>query len=494
MRIRFGVPFVGAVAFLAFGCADRAPSGPSRLIIDNVTVVSPGTSRAAPVAVAIEGDRIVAIGRDVKARPIDSVVAGQGRFLTPGLIDGHVHLAQPAGLPPEPPAELAQPIAEYFTQLPRSYLYHGFTTLIDLAVVDPAALARFRQAPVHPDLYSCGPALPLENGYPMVFLPPARGRVLFPNYLADPRQPGAGPSDSLDHTPKAAVDRAVAAGGICIKTFYEDGFGDRSDWPTPTAAMLEAVRVESRAKNVTLMMHANAFVAWQFAAAVPVDVIVHGMWNWDQHEPTATDSLPAAIRAVLDSVIARRIAFMPTLRVIEGLADLYDSTFLLDPRLAKVVPAPVVAWYRSPAGQALGAELAGGRPGDRARKDLLVGAERAALVARYLVDRGGRLVFGSDTPSGPTYANPPGLNGYLELARLAAARISPDRLLAAATIETARAFRLDSHYGTVEVGKVANLLLLAKDPLQTVAAYDAIDLVISRGRPIARAALVDPGR
>jgi imidazolonepropionase-like amidohydrolase len=481
--------------FLAVGCSDRGPSGPPRLIIENVTVVSPGTSRGPAVAVAIAGDRIVAIGSEVNARAIDSVIAGRGRFLTPGLIDGHVHLAQPAGLPFEPPASLQQPIAAYFTQLPRSYLYHGFTTLVDLSVSDQAAMARFRQAPAHPDLYDCGPSLPLENGYPAMFLPPALSRVAFPNYLADPRRPRAtAQTDTLDHTPKAAVDRAVAAGAICIKTFYEDGFGDQSDWPTPTAAMLEAVRAEARVKNVVLTMHANAFLAWRFAAAVPVDVIVHGMWNWDRQEPTATDSLPAPIRAVLDSVIARKIAFMPTLRVIEGLADLYDSTFLLDPRLAKVVPAGVLAWYRSPAGQTLGAEMAAGRPRDQVRQGMMKAAERAALVTRYLVDRGGRLVFGSDTPSGPTYANPPGLNGYLELARLAAARIPLDRLLAAATIETARAFRLDSLYGTVEVGKVANLLLLAKDPLATAAAYDAIDLVISRGRPIERVSLADPGR
>ena len=48
-------------------------------------------------------------------------------------------------------------------------------------------------------------------------------------------------------------------------------------------------------------------------------------------------------------------------------------------------------------------------------------ANHGASATRYLVSHGGRLVFGSDTPSGPTYGNPPGLNGFLELERLAAA-------------------------------------------------------------------------
>jgi len=72
---------------------------------------------------------------------------------------------------------------------------------------------------------------------------------------------------------------------------------------------------------------------------------------------------------------------------------------------------------------------------------------------------------------------------------LAAAGIPLDRLLASATIEAARAFHLERRYGTIEAGKVANLLLLRANPLETVAAYDAIDLVISRGQVLDRAAL-----
>ncbi|MEZ4588909.1 MAG: amidohydrolase family protein [Gemmatimonadales bacterium] len=483
---------LAAAAWLAAGLAvagcDDGTARTRRLVVDEVTVVSPGLDRGAPVPVAIEGDRIVAIGADARPRPGDSVIDGRGRFLTPGLIDGHVHLASPAGLPSQPPAELEQVVADYFRQLPRSYLYHGFTTLVDLGLVDRAVFDRFGEAPAHPDLYHCGPSLPLEQGYPTVFLPPALAPRVFPNFLADPRLAPA-PSDTVDHSPEAAVARAVAAGGICIKTYYEDGFGDRSDWPTPPLELIRRVRSESEARHVVLAMHANAYRAWQFAAAVPADLIVHGMWNWDGQEPNGTDSLPESIRIVLDSVLARGIGFMPTLRVIEGIADLFDSTFLADPRLGRVVPAGAIARYRSRASDSYRAEIAGGAPDRAVMAGLRAGAEGAALVTRYLIARGGRLVFGSDTPSGPTYANPPGLNGFLELERLAAGGVPLDRLLAAATIDAARAFALGSLYGTIEVGKVANLLLLAKDPLAAVDAYDAIDAVISRGRAIGRASL-----
>jgi imidazolonepropionase-like amidohydrolase len=116
-------------------------------------------------------------------------------------------------------------------------------------------------------------------------------------------------------------------------------------------------------------------------------------------------------------------------------------------------------------------------------------ADHGASTTRYLVSHGGRLVFGSDTPSGPTYGNPPGLNGFLELERLAAAGVPLPRLLEGATIEAARAFHLDSLYGTIEAGKVANLVLLRGNPLETVEAYDAIDLVVVRGKVVDRSAL-----
>jgi imidazolonepropionase-like amidohydrolase len=43
--------------------------------------------------------------------------------------------------------------------------------------------------------------------------------------------------------------------------------------------------------------------------------------------------------------------------------------------------------------------------------------------------------------------------------------------------------------GTVQIGKRANLLLLRENPAQTIAAYDAIEKVILRGRFLQRADL-----
>jgi imidazolonepropionase-like amidohydrolase len=67
-------------------------------------------------------------------------------------------------------------------------------------------------------------------------------------------------------------------------------------------------------------------------------------------------------------------------------------------------------------------------------------------------------VFGSDTPSAPTYANPPGYNGYLEMLALEKAGISPREILVAATSANAELFGLTVDYGTIEPGKRAALI------------------------------------
>ncbi len=59
----------------------------------------------------------------------------------------------------------------------------------------------------------------------------------------------------------------------------------------------------------------------------------------------------------------------------------------------------------------------------------------------------------------------------------------------AATINNAREFKLDSLMGTIEPGKIANLVLLKKSPLESVDAYDSITTVFVHGKPIVRETL-----
>jgi hypothetical protein len=196
--------------------------GTGRTWITDATIISPeNLEHIGTGSVLIENGRIIRVDR--KGGPKETadatVVSGKGLFLIPGLIDSHVHLASVPGLAPEkyagPADEKSAMIKKYFEQLPRSYLYFGYTTLVDLAVTDQLVLENFRQSPLHPDLYDCGKSLPFANGYPMSFAPAERRFKLFPNFIYDPKQASTIPAEykPQDHTPAAAVTLVKRSGG-----------------------------------------------------------------------------------------------------------------------------------------------------------------------------------------------------------------------------------------------------------------------------------------
>ena len=178
-----------SLLFSVLACADTGSNQNANPVwITDVIIISPESlDHIEKGSVLIENGRIARVERNQRGKkPAGAtVVAGNGQFLIPGLIDSHVHLASVPGVPFDPNDGNQEMIRQYFTQLPRSYLYFGYTTLVDLAVYRPQVLEDFRQAPLHPDLYDCGGSLPFANGYPMSFAPPATRFKPFPNFIYD---------------------------------------------------------------------------------------------------------------------------------------------------------------------------------------------------------------------------------------------------------------------------------------------------------------------
>ena len=98
-------------------------------------------------------------------------------------------------------------------------------------------------------------------------------------------------------------------------------------------------------------------------------------------------------------------------------------------------------------------------------------------------------MFGSDTPAGDGFGNPPGLNGRLEMQAWADARAPLPLILRAATLDNANALGLSRELGSIEVGKRADLLLLRQNPLANVSAYDSIEMIFLDGKPLPRETL-----
>ncbi len=325
----------------------------------------------------------------------------------------------------------------------------------------------------------------------MSFAPPAVRFQLFPNFLYDPAQSASIPVEykPQDHTPAAAVAADKRAGAICVKTYFERGFGKDRNLPVITPALAAGVRKAATQDGLVMMMHANSFEAQQFAVDADVDVIAHGMWNWGALD--RQPELPPEIKTLLDGIGKKRIGYQPTIQVMGGLRAYFDPEYLKMPAIPLVIPAALLAWYNSPEGKWFRKEIDEDNTPDA---EMRQGFDRGPIrrvdqVAGYLAASNANFLFGTDTPSAPTYGNLPGLNGYLEMQQLHAAGLSLEQIFKAATINNAREFKLESQVGTIEPGKLANLILLRKSPLASLDAYDSIVTVWVQGEQMSRESL-----
>jgi imidazolonepropionase-like amidohydrolase len=125
----------------------------------------------------------------------------------------------------------------------------------------------------------------------------------------------------------------------------------------------------------------------------------------------------------------------------------------------RYMPPPVVKQWVDGARSALAQA-----PADAVERGRRFVALRRRIV-RALRDAGAGLLLGADTPQ---VFNVPGFATLQELEALVAAGLTPFEALEAGTRNPAASFGLDASFGTVEVGKRADLLLVDADPLADV--------------------------
>jgi CubicO group peptidase (beta-lactamase class C family)/imidazolonepropionase-like amidohydrolase len=465
---------------------EKTPKG---TLIINITIVSPELSE--PLEnhdVYIVDDKIVSIGKGLQVNP-NLVINGTEQFLTPGLIDAHTHLNGVPGMSFEHTKAHPKIVEEAIKQIPKSYLYHGFTTVIDLHS-DGQSIANWNQQSTRPKAYFCG-AAPVVDGYPMNFLPKPFRYQITPYFLLDGEYVPKGIDPKL-HTPQAVVAKMSAEGAICVKTHYESGFGGRGDLPTPSLDLIRQLKAAASAADLPLLLHANSQEAQKFGINANVDVFVHGMWTWNDRTKTAVD---ADISRILDAMIAQKVALRTTIQVLYGERDVFDPRYLDRADLAKVLTQSLINWYKTPEGQGFRTSLAEAPYVQTVLKTQgwesidKQAIERVKKTFAYIVKNGGKLSFGSDTPSDLTFANPPGLNGRFEMKRWQQAGVTAKQFLAAATIDNAKLFNLQHLIGSVQVGKRADLLILKDNPLTNIDAFNSIESVISAGKVLPRATL-----
>jgi len=109
-------------------------------------------------------------------------------------------------------------------------------------------------------------------------------------------------------------------------------------------------------------------------------------------------------------------------------------------------------------------------------------------VVRRLHQAGAGILAGTDSPNSFCF---PGFSLHEALDLMVSAGLKPINALQTATLNPARYFGILGSAGTVEVGKIADLVLLNANPLVDIRNTRKIAAVVARGRLFDRAKLDD---
>ncbi len=425
------------------------------LVIEGATLID-GTG-AAPrrdAAIVIEGNKITAVGEIGKVSyPRQArIIQARGKFVLPGFIDMHVHWAD---------------------WMPELFLAHGVTSAVDLASSDWTLMQREALL----DGRMNGPRLFVSHG-------PFSGRLLWDR------------SNSIQ----------IGSAQMARRLIREIGAG-RAKYAVTKAYTeltydeLQAIVEESHKAGRNVIGHLGSLDARQ-AAEAGVDALAHssGVALATIADPVKAEELRAneklgmavdfplylMYHAYMDSakvddlvrlLIQKKVRMEPdlinTARWAAKRRDTWiseDSRLWKDPNL-QYVPANNFerAVYNSPWEQM-----------DNQQRELVrKGYANLQSFLSKFIRAGGTVLAACDTAS----YNIPGICFHRELELLVDAGLTPMQAIQAGTKNNAE-FLQEPELGSVEPGKLADLIIIREDPLADIKNTNTVDTVIKDGKVI----------
>jgi imidazolonepropionase-like amidohydrolase len=407
--------------------------------------------------VLLEGGYIREISRAGSASAPEGalVVDGSGATLLPGLIDMHGHVTAATA----PTWNLGLPYPEGNL---RSYLYSGVTSVLDPGDPGDDAFERRERVArgelIGPRIFTAGPMLTCADGHPIALV-----RAFAPFwigwYLAPRMAVGLGSNAEAE----AEVDALAARGADFIKVTV-----DRIplDAPRMDTDMIAAIVARARSHGLRTLAHIGTTQDAIDAGNAGIAAWAHGVYK----ERIPDEQIPVLAGFGIPMVV--------TVEVFDRYARSGEAPWKPTPLETQTVPPAVMdAYYPI--------------PDDFDRGPLAPWLEQARTARPHLLDNVRRLheagvviLAGSDAQSG-VFAGP-GL--HRELAQLVEAGLTPTQAIRAATLDAARFLDASDEpdFGSVAVGKRADLLLVDGDPSLDLGALSQIREVFVGGLPLER--------
>ena len=412
------------------GVAQEAPA----IVIEDVTVIDVDLGeRVENRTVVVSGNRIASVrpATGADSPPGARVLDGRGKFLIPGLWEMHAHAFEHYGID-----------YDFSMDMYKLFLAQGVTGVRDMGSYLGQLLAGKRRIASEnlpaPRVVASGP-----------FLETAPSRRFGPEHMV--------------YTPeeaRSAVDSLVA-GGIDFLKIHNGLTKDIHDAALDQARQHHLTVAGHVPRDITIMdasdsgMRSIEHLTPLVIACRDDDVVGRG------ESETPIEMNEAACRAAIEHLARNGTFVTPTMMYTAALTE--GSPGVSEERLRYLKPAKQDTYPPPPI------------YADRAMRNL---HEFHEQLTRMLVEGGVTILAGTDTGS---FYRLPGFALHDELALLVEAGLSPLQALRAATLNPALYFDRRGDLGTVEPGKLADLVLLDADPLEDISNTTRISAVIADG-------------
>jgi imidazolonepropionase-like amidohydrolase len=456
-------------------------------IVGGTLIDGNGGPAIANSVVVVSGERITAVGaRGSIEIPADAqIIDATGKFVTPGFIDTNVHLSLYGG---NTNARYESLVAyedrqtDIVLEAAQLQLKYGVTTVRDSYGVLPP-LIEVRDAIARGDavgarMLVAGNIVGWGGPFSLTFsLIPEENLTLFQERMNDLISQGVG-EELVDMTPdeiRAAINAYLDKGPDFIK------YGGTAHFRRPvligfSPAQQLAIVEETHRRGLVAETHATSIEGLRLTIEAGIDLIQHPEILSPRKMP---DELAQMIvdRGIVCSMLVNTITGTPWQEHLERQAAATE-------RLAKAGDSKTGHQGEAARREKTAAEMR--RERDALELDLDLRRENA----KKLIAAGCTVTIGTDNyrNAAPAYARGPkpenqdhgigtivGLEGLVELG------MTPMQAIVAATRNGAVACKSLDDLGTVEAGKIADLLVLAADPLQDIRNVRELDLVMKAG-------------